>query len=160
MTGIYKITNTTNNKFYIGSSKDIYKRYGQHLNNLKNNNHNNIYLQSAYNKYGKGSFKLEIVELCTENQLLDKEQIYLNKMSRVTHYNLANKAVGGGSNVLENPLILFDYITGEAELYKSGAEIAKKFDKRNISYSIINNFNSYMKSYWLFTPQYYDENYY
>ena len=40
--GIYKITCIENHKFYIGSSKDIEKRWRQHKNTLRLNKHVNI----------------------------------------------------------------------------------------------------------------------
>ena len=37
--GIYKITNTINNKIYIGSAEDLYKRKHKHLYDLRHNIH-------------------------------------------------------------------------------------------------------------------------
>lgn len=77
--GIYKITNSINNKFYIGSSKNIERRFYIHKSKLKNNDHANIILQRSYNKYGD-VFKYEIIEenIKTED-LLIVEQKYLDK---------------------------------------------------------------------------------
>jgi len=61
-TGIYKITCTENNRFYIGSAKKINKRCQRHINDLKNNKHINIHLQRAYNKYGKVHFHLKLLK--------------------------------------------------------------------------------------------------
>ena len=48
--GVYKITNIVNNKVYIGSSKELKNRITKHLWLLKNNRHDNIYLQKSYDK--------------------------------------------------------------------------------------------------------------
>ena len=56
LSGIYKITNLENNKFYIGSAKDLYDRLASHKKDLRANKHCNIYLQRSYNKYGADSF--------------------------------------------------------------------------------------------------------
>lgn len=77
--GIYKITNIINNKIYIGSSNNIYKRKREHFSSLRNGTHCNIHLQRAYNIHGKSNFKFEIVEICEEKDLLKIEQIYLDK---------------------------------------------------------------------------------
>lgn len=77
--GIYKITNIINNKIYIGSSNNIYKRKREHFSSLKNGTHCNIHLQRAYNIHGKSNFKFEVVEVCEEKDLLKIEQIYLDK---------------------------------------------------------------------------------
>ena len=60
--GIYKITNLKNNKGYIGQSSDIKKRWRNHKFELKNNIHNNPYLQNAFNKYGEEAFEFRIIE--------------------------------------------------------------------------------------------------
>lgn len=58
---VYKITNTITGKYYIGYAKDIYKRFKEHRNTLKNGNHQNIILQRSYNKYTLDSFTFEIL---------------------------------------------------------------------------------------------------
>jgi group I intron endonuclease len=75
--GIYKIINLKINKFYLGSSVNIEKRLTQHICDLRANRHHSVYLQRCYNKPGEYCFKLEIVELCEETSLKEKEQKYL-----------------------------------------------------------------------------------
>lgn len=85
--GIYKITNIVNNKFYIGSSKNLYKREKQHFTLLKNNKNHCKLLQRAYNKYGKESFKFEILALCPLEYLFKLEQWFVNNFK--PHYNIS-----------------------------------------------------------------------
>ena len=47
--GIYCITNTSNNKIYIGQSIDIEKRFAGHQRDLSKNKHFNPHLQRSYN---------------------------------------------------------------------------------------------------------------
>jgi len=54
--GIYCLLNTTNNKRYIGSAKDLYLRLIEHLSNKKSN----AALQNAINKYGLDKFSFFI----------------------------------------------------------------------------------------------------
>lgn len=75
---IYKITNIKNNKVYIGSSKNIERRFYQHLLNLNNNNHINKHLQNAWNKYGEYGFKFEIIREVNLSILRKAEQFYIN----------------------------------------------------------------------------------
>lgn len=50
-TGIYKITNIKNDKFYIGSTSESFlKRWNHHINSLRRGTHKNMHLQSAFNK--------------------------------------------------------------------------------------------------------------
>jgi hypothetical protein len=79
--GVYKITNTANGKFYVGSSKDIYKRWKQHKDALNEDRHGNVHLQNAWNKYSIGSFKFEIIEECEPEIQFEREQFYLNELN-------------------------------------------------------------------------------
>lgn len=89
--GIYSIVNTCNGHRYIGSSKDILRRFQDHKSGLNRGNHRNAPLQRAWNKYGATSFEFVIVELCGLSSLIAREQFYLN---RLTHddYNTSKNA--------------------------------------------------------------------
>ena len=78
--GVYKITNTKNNKIYIGSSKNILQRWRSHIVELESNKHKNIYLQNDWNEYGKCIFMFDILEECDENTRYSIEQEYLNSL--------------------------------------------------------------------------------
>lgn len=61
--GIYKIVNRVNGKYYVGSSNNIWKRVEyQHKKQLRDGNHWNTHLQSAWNQYGESSFDFIVVE--------------------------------------------------------------------------------------------------
>lgn len=94
--GIYKITNTINNKFYIGSAVNLYDRFLHHRKRLRGNYHNNQYLQRAFNKYGEDKFIFEIIEtIDNKDNLLSLEQEWLDRTKCYTvtiGYNLAKNA--------------------------------------------------------------------
>lgn len=80
--GIYKITNIVNGKFYIGSAIKLIKRKADHFSKLSLNKHSNIFLQNAYNKYGKESFIFEVIERTSDkNELINLEQKWLDKLN-------------------------------------------------------------------------------
>jgi len=58
---VYQITNLVNNKFYIGSSANLYERWRKHRNKLRSGTHPNKYIQASWNKYGERAFIFEIV---------------------------------------------------------------------------------------------------
>lgn len=95
--GVYKITNTITNKYYIGYAKDIYKRFDEHCNTLKNGKHQNIILQRSYNKYTLNSFTFEILH--TYDNIEDaknKELEYLENLDiRPLLYNIHYNNSGG-----------------------------------------------------------------
>lgn len=88
--GIYKITNLINNKFYIGSSVCLNRRKENHFYQLNKNIHNNKHLQSSFNKYTKKNFKFEIIEYCNKEDVLIREQHYLDTFK--PHYNFCKIA--------------------------------------------------------------------
>lgn len=71
MIGIYKITNTVNNKKYIGQSVNIMDRWREHR---KRANNGTAYLYQAMRKYDISNFVFEILEECLVEELNDKER--------------------------------------------------------------------------------------
>lgn len=96
--GIYKITNKTNGKIYIGSSVDIRGRFNSHKSDLRQNKHGNSKLQRAWDKYGEEAFVFDIVEECSPDTVRNVEQQYLDelflKSDSNTFYNLYGNACG------------------------------------------------------------------
>lgn len=79
--GIYKITCTITNKFYIGSAINLRQRRKSHYGDLQRNTHGNARLQHAWNKYGSESFTFEIVEFVLfREHLLEREQYWLDTL--------------------------------------------------------------------------------
>lgn len=79
ISGIYKIINNINDKYYVGSSNNIYKRWKYHKQDLNRGNHRSQYLQRAWNKYGEDNFTFVVTELIILDELLLQiEQEYLN----------------------------------------------------------------------------------
>ena len=79
--GIYLIINLVNNKFYVGSAKNIWSRKLGHLRDLKNNKHKNSYLQNSYNKYGSQYFIIVLLEKVeSENNLTAREQYWIDTL--------------------------------------------------------------------------------
>jgi group I intron endonuclease len=86
--GIYQIMNIIDNKKYIGSATSLYSRRIRHFYDLENNIHGNRYLQRAYNKYGKKSFKFKILLFCDKQNLIFYEQRAINAFKREELYNI------------------------------------------------------------------------
>lgn len=75
---IYKITNRINGKTYIGSTKNVKQRWAKHKALLRHNHHPNFHIQAAWNKYGEDSFVFEVVEECVPDELLSREQFFID----------------------------------------------------------------------------------
>jgi len=98
-TGVYKIVNLINNKFYIGSTKDsFYKRFYYHLHQIKRNIHHSNYLQKSVNKYGIDNFKFQIIEICSNT--VEREQYYIDNLK--PEYNLSPLAISSKGTIRTN----------------------------------------------------------
>ncbi len=101
---IYKITNIKNNKIYIGQvvshrlNKGKYRpfgyigRFNDHISEALNNTKKKqcTYLNNAIRKYGKESFKVELLLECPKNSLDDSEIKYIKDCNSIfpNGYNL------------------------------------------------------------------------
>ena len=88
--GIYKIANTVNGKFYIGSSVSVRKRLFAHFKELRRNIHHGKYIQHAYNKYGEEAFVCSVVLHCEKWELYRYEQALIDTLK--PQYNMSPTA--------------------------------------------------------------------
>lgn len=89
--GIYQILNLTNQKCYVGSSKDIIRRFSWHRGMLKRNKHTNKHLKNAWNKDLENNFIfriLEIVDNPTKERLEEREDYWID------YYDSTNEGRG------------------------------------------------------------------
>src|SRR5581483_8317147 len=77
---VYTITNIVNGKVYVGSSIAGLRRLTQHRRALRLNEHFNRYLQASWNKHGAEAFEFRIVEECTAENRLGREQHWIDKL--------------------------------------------------------------------------------
>ena len=88
--GIYQIRNLVNGKRYIGSAKCFRKRWAGHRSGFKHGNHPNLLLRRSWVKHGADAFVFEILETCSVELLLVREQHWID--SRSPEYNLSPTA--------------------------------------------------------------------
>jgi hypothetical protein len=97
ITGIYKIENIYSHNMYIGQAKDIRKRLREHLECCKSSNPSeNKGLVNAWNKYNGDCFDFEILEICEETDLNDREKYWIDYYDSFKNgYNMTS---GGQDN--------------------------------------------------------------
>lgn len=106
--GIYRITNKTNGKTYVGKTgMNFGDRWDCHRAQLNGGYHANPHLQSAWNKYGSDSFEFEIIETVFDSKLLDNlERKYIQQYRNENKcYNILDGGDGGfmlGSHLSED----------------------------------------------------------
>ena len=84
--GIYLIRNLKNNKFYVGSSLDIRRRFKEYFNVNHLLRRGKLPICAALSKYGYSMFSVEIIEYCDISILLEREQFYLDLLK--PQYNI------------------------------------------------------------------------
>lgn len=91
--GVYLIKNKINNKIYVGSSVDIFRRWSEHY-RMENFNYSNIQ-KDIYN-FGISNFSFEILEVVEDlNKLIIIEEEYINKLEAdVDNYNSVSNSTG------------------------------------------------------------------
>lgn len=110
---IYKITNTINNKSYIGRRKCIKNKLGL----LHGYWGSGSYIKNAIKKYGKENFIKEYLDFAMSDEELDKlEILYIEKFG--TYKNGYNQTVGG------------EHFRGEISNIKSIREKQSAWSKR------------------------------
>lgn len=102
---IYLITNTINNKRYIGQTicNDVNSRWNQHK--RKDSKTIGKYLLSAYEKYGIDKFKFQIICVCFNEDCNKYEEEYIKKYNTLAPngYNLTTGGNRANPYAKKNP---------------------------------------------------------
>lgn len=88
MRGIYKIE-LDGKCLYVGQSKDIKRRWTEHRRHLKQNKHENVYLQRIYNKYK--NFQYLVVEENDFGNLNKLELKYIENLHPLCNMQIPDK---------------------------------------------------------------------
>ena len=78
ISGVYKITNKITGDFYIGSSKNIERRWSTHKSPTRWKLRSGMKLYQAFIKYGLNNFTFDISEETTD--LDNVEQYYIEQL--------------------------------------------------------------------------------
>lgn len=165
--GVYKIVNTINKHFYIGSSdrqfKERFKEHCRYYEQYKNQEKRNMHpkLWNAYDKYGIENFSVEIIEVMngkTTEEILKREEYYIQTLK--PEYNICQYPSCGGKPNLGRKLTdeWKAHISEKSKLYKHSKETLQKVIKNNKENAIkltfvskhdsniVHNFNSWKEA--------------
>ena len=121
--GIYKITNTITGDFYIGSSKDVKRRWRDHKCQSRWNKYPNNLMYIDMKNYGTDKFEFEILAEVEPEKLKETEQKFIETLKPT--YNSCNAK---GLNVERRKKAKKEYEkTDKRKKYKKDYE---KTDKR------------------------------
>ena len=137
ISGVYKITNTITGDCYIGSSKDVKKRWAVHKCKSSWKNYPNKKLYQDMQKYGTDKFVFEILAEVEEEQLKETEQQFIETL-KPTYNNINAKGLD----------IERYKESHKSDKYKEYQKEYKKSDKYQESHRKSNNkYNSQLCSY-------------
>jgi len=94
---IYKITNKTNGKIYVGLTvkKSALHRFTKHVSEAKNTNENRYFL-NAIRKYGRDNFIVEEIDKANSIEELKQKEIFYINFYNSTNRNIGyNRSLGG-----------------------------------------------------------------
>ncbi|UBF29435.1 GIY-YIG nuclease family protein [Kovacikia minuta CCNUW1] len=89
--GVYQIVNKVNGKSYVGQSRNIKKRWRQHIAGLDATEalgSGSYPLRAAFLKYGLQKFEFKIIEECAEENLLYREKYWIEQIKPQYNCNI------------------------------------------------------------------------
>lgn len=134
---IYKITNLTNNKCYIGQTRRNYKdRWAEHKRDKNKEPYCNWPLYRMLNSVDEKMIKWEVIEEINNDILNEREQYWISYYN--SYFNGYNATLGGDSNYKHDYQEILSYWLNEGE--KNFTKTAEYFNS-NKSYisKIIHN---------------------
>ena len=132
---IYKITNTINQKVYIGQTYDINGRWAKHRYMMRHGSTRHLY--SAMRKYGEENFTIEVIEECPV-EIADNREVFwimfYNSIDRQYGYNETPGGTGQikyifDSNRAEMSKKLSKALKGHAVSVATREKLSKKFKR-------------------------------
>lgn len=87
---MYKITNLTNNKIYIGQTENLNRRWSEHKSTAKTNK-TNTHFYRAINRYGIENFVIEEISYELYSNL---EEANLEEIRLIAFFNSTDKNIG------------------------------------------------------------------
>ena len=120
MSYIYKITNITNGKSYIGKTmKTIQERWDEHCHEYTKERSEKRPLYAAMKKYGVENFKIEQVEECSDT-ILNERECYWIEYYGTFKYGYNATLGGDGKHFIDYDLVVLNY-----QLYHNCEKVAE-----------------------------------
>ena len=101
---VYKITNTVNDKIYIGQTTETLKhRFSRHTGYQLDETYNSK-IHRVMKKYGTDKFSIHLIEEVEDQEkLTEREYFWINKLDTINNgYNINNSGLKCGGDTLTN----------------------------------------------------------
>ena len=131
---IYKVTNTINNKSYIGCTRfTLEERKKKHLTdyNLAAFKHRKFY--AALNEYGEDSFTWEVIETASDKpEAIEREKYWIRFCNSCRHGYNANTGGSGTNGYTYSPEQLKVMSDKKLGLYAGSKSVLSKLNEHNV----------------------------
>lgn len=127
---IYKITNMITNCVYVGKTvKDIQQRFNEHIRNGRKI-HGSSKISKSLREYGSLNHKIEILEICNNNVILEREQFWIDELNTLhIGLNIKNEKVCKEYEYWGNPEKALQNIASN-DVWNKGISPSKKTRKK------------------------------
>lgn len=123
MAYIYKITNKTNQKSYIGkTTRTPQERFEEHRKEAKRERAKDRPFYKAINKYGMDNFTLETIEECSDEIASEREQFWIQAYATFKYGY--NATIGGDGK----PYIDYNLVVALYKQFKNQKKVAEIMD--------------------------------
>lgn len=125
--GVYLLLNKNTNQCYVGSSKDIYRRFYQHRYNKDR------MTTKLYNDMKNNEFDFVVLTECSVNEIKQKEQYFIDLLKPYYNTNYASRGIGidQADNYNEYHRL---YLAGVPEYNKAHKAACKKWNETHRDY--------------------------
>jgi group I intron endonuclease len=140
---IYKITNTTNGKMYIGATinKDPNLRWLGHKSKIRSGSGCPL-LRQAFEKYGENAFRFEVLIICFDENVVAIEKEYIKKYNTLTPngYNFVEGGQKGGTFIgKKHTEETKEKLRQKSKEYNNRPEVKERSRKNAIQYNKTHN---------------------
>lgn len=159
---VYKVTNKTNGKVYIGKTYDLKKRKRAHIHDINNE----LPFHKALLKYGLDNFVWEIIDHAQNKKEIAQKEIYWIKKLNTCIYsknsNGYNITIGGEGGVSWNsrPVVQFGLNGNYLDEFESGmcASVLTGVDRKSIERCCMGGIKRAGKFIWKYKANWNGEN--
>lgn len=129
VSGVYKILCLVNGKFYIGSSKNIRTRWGEHWNERERAKTKNQMMYDDMRKYGKENFRIYVIYEGDDYKHIEKVVTY----NLQPDYNIRNKTRKEPHKKVKMFADRNEYMRHYYSTHKEYREYMKKYNKKSLN---------------------------
>ena len=166
---LYNITNSLDNKQYVGITNNIKRRWKEHRTDLRGNRHGNKHLQAAWNLYGEENFKFKIINKFNSLEEMNKAEMNYIKDNNLLDsdfgYNLDTGGIGSFihtesakkriSKSQEKAVVSMCLKTGKIKHYQRVKDVEMDgFNPKSIGNACTDRSMTYKKHIWMYKKDY------